>query len=142
MTVGSHVTQIASVAAPRRDDLEVEDFEGVDDDPVRCLDPETRPAMVEEINVLRKRNEASAASSRSRVFGLVPGLGSHISWEDRLDGRLAQAICSIQSIKGASIGEAWDVPAGPAPRPTTRSSTPRSAASTGRPTAPAGSKAA
>ena len=31
------------------------------------------------------------------------------SWEDRLDGRLAQAICSIQSIKGASIGQAWDV---------------------------------
>ncbi len=39
----------------------------------------------------------------------MPGLGSHISWEDRLDGRLAQAICSIQSIKGASIGQAWDV---------------------------------
>src|SRR5690349_8077709 len=43
------------------------------------------------------------------VFGLVPGLGSHISWEDRLDGRLAGAVASIQSIKGVSIGEAWDV---------------------------------
>jgi chorismate synthase len=40
---------------------------------------------------------------------VVPGIGSHISWEDRLDGRLAGAVASIQSIKGVAIGEAWDV---------------------------------
>ena len=44
-----------------------------------------------------------------RAFGLVPGLGSHISWEERLDGRLAGAVASIQSVKGVAIGEAWDV---------------------------------
>lgn len=109
VTVRSHVTQIGSVVAPERDDLAVEDFEGVDDDPVRCLDPETSAAMVEEINVLRKKNESLGGTFEVRVFGLVPGLGGHISWEDRLDGRLAQAICSIQSIKGVSIGQAWDV---------------------------------
>ncbi len=109
VTVRSHVTQIGSVVAPERDDLEIEDFEGVDDDPVRCLDPEVSAAMVEEINVLRKKNESLGGTFEVRVFGLVPGLGGHISWEDRLDGRLAQAICSIQSIKGVSIGQAWDV---------------------------------
>jgi chorismate synthase len=97
------------VVAPERDDLSPEDFEGVDEDPVRCLDPETSAAMVEEINVLRKKNESLGGTFEVRVFGLVPGLGGHISWEDRLDGRLAQAICSIQSIKGVSIGQAWDV---------------------------------
>ena len=109
VTVRSHVTQIGSVVAPERDDLKIDDFEGVDDDPVRCLDSETSAAMVEAINVLRKKNESLGGTFEVRVFGLVPGLGGHISWEDRLDGRLAQAICSIQSIKGVSIGQAWDV---------------------------------
>ena len=44
-----------------------------------------------------------------RAFGLVPGIGSHTSWEERLDGQLAQAIVSIQAVKGVSVGEAWEV---------------------------------
>jgi chorismate synthase len=107
--IHSHVLQIASVRAPERTDLGPEDFAGVDDDPVRCLDPETSKTMVEEINRLRKANESLGGSFEVLTFGLVPGLGSHISWEDRLDGRLAGAVASIQSIKGVAIGEAWDV---------------------------------
>jgi chorismate synthase len=107
--IHSHVLQIASVRAPERTDLEPEDFAAVDDDPVRCLDPEASKAMVEEINRLRKANESLGGTFEVLVFGLVPGIGSHISWEDRLDGRLAGAVASIQSIKGVSIGEAWDV---------------------------------
>jgi chorismate synthase len=109
VSVHSHVLQIASVRAPERPDLEPADFEGVDEDPVRCLDPETSAAMVEEINRLRKANESLGGSFEVRVFGLVPGLGSYVSWEDRLDGRLAGAVTSIQSVKGVAIGEAWDV---------------------------------
>lgn len=109
VSVHSHVTQIASVEAPEREDLDPEDFAAVDDDPVRCLDPEASAAMVEEINRLRKANESLGGTFEVRAFGLVPGLGSHISWEDRLDGRLAGAVASIQSVKGVSIGEAWDV---------------------------------
>jgi len=108
-SVHSHVTQIASVEAPEREDLGPEDFAAVDDDPVRCLDSEASAAMVEEINRLRKANESLGGTFEVRAFGLVPGLGSHISWEDRLDGRLAGAVASIQSVKGVSIGEAWDV---------------------------------
>jgi chorismate synthase len=107
--IHSHVLQIASVKAAERTDLKPEDFAGVDDDPVRCLDPDASRAMVEEINRLRKANESLGGTFEVIVFGLVPGIGSHISWEDRLDGRLAGAVASIQSIKGVSIGEAWDV---------------------------------
>jgi len=107
--VHSHVLQIASVKAEERPDLAPEDFAGVDDDPVRCLDPEASKAMVAEINRLRKANESLGGTFEVLVFGLVPGIGSHISWEDRLDGRLAGAVASIQSIKGVAIGEAWDV---------------------------------
>lgn len=107
--IHSHVLQIASVRAEERPDLAPEDFAGVDEDPVRCLDPEASKAMVEEINRLRKANESLGGSFEVLAFGLVPGLGSHISWEDRLDGRLAGAVASIQSIKGVAIGEAWDV---------------------------------
>jgi chorismate synthase len=109
VSVHSHVTQIASVTAPERSDLEPVDFAGVDDDPVRCLDAEASAAMVAEIDRLRKANESLGGAFEVCAFGLVPGLGSHISWEDRLDGRLAGAVASIQSVKGVSIGEAWDV---------------------------------
>jgi chorismate synthase len=107
--IHSHVLQIASVKAPERPDLQPADFAAVDDDPVRCLDPEASKAMVAEINRLRKANESLGGSFEVLAFGLVPGLGSHVSWEDRLDGRLAGAVASIQSIKGVAIGEAWDV---------------------------------
>jgi chorismate synthase len=65
--------------------------------------------MVEEINVLRKRNESIGGTFEVQVFGLVPGLGSHVSWEDRLDGRLAQAVMSIQAIKGVGMGDGFDL---------------------------------
>jgi chorismate synthase len=109
VSVHSHVTQIASVKAPEREDLGPADFAAVDEDPVRCLDAEASAAMVAEINRLRKANESLGGTFEVRAFGLVPGLGSHISWEDRLDGRLAGAVASIQSVKGVAIGEAWDV---------------------------------
>jgi chorismate synthase len=107
--IHSHVLQIASVRAQERLDLQPADLAAVDEDPVRCLDPEASKAMVEEINRLRKANESLGGSFEVLAFGLVPGIGSHISWEDRLDGRLAGAVASIQSIKGVAIGEAWDV---------------------------------
>lgn len=108
--VVSHVVQIGDVhAPPRQEPLTLEDFAGVDEDPVRCLDPEASRAMVQHINVQRKANESIGGVFEVVAFGLVPGLGSHVSWQERLDGRLAGAICSIQAVKGCSIGDAWDV---------------------------------
>jgi chorismate synthase len=104
--VFSHVVQIGSVRAPQRSELELADFAAVDDSPVRCLDPEVSSAMVEEINRLRKANESLGGAFEVIAFGLVPGLGSHVAWLERLDGRLGQAILSIQALKGVSIGDA------------------------------------
>jgi chorismate synthase len=113
VSVHSHVLRIASVAAPERDDLTPDDFAEVDESPVRCLDPEAGAAMVEEINVLRKRNESLGGIFEVRAFGLVPGLGSYTAWDEKLDGRLAHAVVSIQAVKGAAVGEAWEVAALP-----------------------------
>ncbi len=108
--VRSHVVQIASVRAPEpARTLALEDFATVDDSPVRCLDAEATRAMVREIDDLRKANESLGGVFEVQAFGLVPGLGSHISWEERMDGRLAMAICSIQAVKGAAIGDAFSV---------------------------------
>jgi chorismate synthase len=109
VTVFSHVLRITSVTAPIRDDLTPADFEGVDDSPVRCLDPDASRAMVAEINTLRKANESLGGVFEVRAFGLLPGLGSHISWEERLDGRLGQAMLSIQAIKAVAIGDGLTV---------------------------------
>jgi len=107
--VVSHVTQIGSVRAPARDDIRLEDFAGVDESPVRCLDAGASSAMVEEINVLRKRNESLGGIFELRAFGLAPGLGSHVSWEERLDGRIGMALLSIQALKGVGLGDGFDL---------------------------------
>jgi chorismate synthase len=107
--VRSHVIQIASVEAPRVPELRPEDFEGVDESPVRCLDKATSEAMVAEIDRLRKANESLGGVFEVHCFGLVPGLGSHVSWEERLDGLLGQAMLSIQAIKGVAIGDGVEV---------------------------------
>ena len=110
VSIHSHVVQIASVHAPAHErPLTAADFAEVDSSPVRCLDADASKAMVREIDTLRKANESLGGVFEVQAFGLVPGLGSHISWEERLDGRLAMAICSIQAMKGASIGDAFTI---------------------------------
>ncbi len=59
---------------------------------MRCLDAEASRAMVREIDALRKANESLGGVFEVQAFGLVPGLGSHVSWQERLDGRLAMAM--------------------------------------------------
>ena len=107
VTIRSHVTGIGGITAPERDGLGPEDFESVDESPVRALDPEASQAMVAEIDAARKANESLGGTFEVIAFGLVPGIGSHISWEERLDGRLAGAIMSIQAMKGVGIGDGF-----------------------------------
>jgi chorismate synthase len=109
VTVHSHVIQITGVSAPRRHDLTAADFAGVDESPVRCLDPEASRAMVAEIDRLRRANESLGGVFEVLAFGLVPGLGSHVSWRERLDGSLGQALLSIQAVKAVSIGDGLEV---------------------------------
>jgi chorismate synthase len=107
VSVFSHVTRIGTVTAPEQPDLGPEDFEGVDESPVRCLDADASQAMVAEIDAARKANESLGGVFEVRAFGLVPGIGSHISWETRLDGRLAGALMSIHAMKGVEIGDGF-----------------------------------
>jgi chorismate synthase len=112
--VRSHVTQIGPVlAGARYEPLALDDFDGVDDDPVRSLDPAASQAMVDHITAQRKANESIGGTWEVVVFGLVPGLGSHVSWEERLDGRLAGAVCSIQACKGVEFGDGFRLAAAP-----------------------------
>jgi chorismate synthase len=106
--VRSHVVQVGDVQAqPPEQPLTPASFAAVDDDPVRTLDPQASAAMVAHIDVQRKANESIGGAFEVLAFGLVPGLGSHVTWEQRLDGRLAGALCSIQAVKGAEIGEGF-----------------------------------
>jgi chorismate synthase len=109
VSVHSHVMRIGSVTAPQPEGLGPADFEQVDESPVRCLDAAASQAMVAEIDTARKANESLGGIFEVIAFGVVPGLGSHVSWEERLDGRLAQAVMSIQSMKGVGIGDGFDL---------------------------------
>jgi chorismate synthase len=105
----SHVLRIGSIEAPALGSLTPAGFSSVDDSPVRCLDEGASDAMVAEIDTARKANESLGGVFEVRAFGVVPGLGSHVSWEERLDGRLAQAVMSIQAMKGVGVGEGFDL---------------------------------
>jgi chorismate synthase len=107
--VFSHVVQIGSARAAAPTGLEASDFASVDESPVRCLDAAASDAMVEAIDVARKANESLGGVFEVRAYGLVPGIGSYLSWDSRMDGRLGQAIMSIQAMKGVSVGDAFDV---------------------------------
>jgi chorismate synthase len=109
MSVHSHVLSIGDVEAPRRDDLEPADFGGVDESPVRCLNADASAAMVAAIDAARKANESLGGVYEVRAFGVLPGLGSHVSWDAKIDGRLAQAVMSIQAMKGVSIGDGFEL---------------------------------
>jgi chorismate synthase len=103
----SHVTRIGTITAPVPEALGPGDFEGVDESPVRSLDAGASEAMVAEIDAARKANESLGGEFEVIAFGVVPGIGSHISWKERLDGRLAQAIMSIQALKGVGVGDGF-----------------------------------
>jgi chorismate synthase len=115
--VVSHVTQIGGVKAPApARPVSLAQFAAVDDSPVRCLDAGASREMVAHIDAQRKANESLGGVFEVLAFGLVPGLGSHVSFEERLDGRLAGAICSIQAIKGFELGDGLALTALPGSR--------------------------
>lgn len=108
--VRSHVTRIGAVdASPRDEALSLTEFDGVDDSPVRCLDKTAEREMIREIDTQRKANESLGGIFEVLVFGAIPGLGSYATWDGRIEGRLAQAICSIQAIKGVGFGDGFDL---------------------------------
>jgi len=69
-----------------------------------CADPETEQKMKEVVDQAYRTGDTVGGVFEVVARGLPPGLGSHATWDSRLDGRLAQAIVSIQAVKGVEIG--------------------------------------
>ncbi len=105
----SHVVRIGEETVPLRDDLTVDDFDGVDESPVRCLDPTASERMKAAIKAAGQRHDTLGGVFEVWAFGLMPGLGSHVSQDTRLDGRLGHAMLSIQAIKGVELGAGFEL---------------------------------
>ncbi len=86
------------------------DLDAVDASPVRAFTGETdahEASMIEQIEKAKKSGDTLGGVVEVVVTGLPVGLGSHVSWDSRLDGQLAQAVMSIQAIKGVEIGDGF-----------------------------------
>ncbi|WP_432975509.1 chorismate synthase [Dactylosporangium sp. CA-233914] len=103
----SHVIELGSVAAKAGLLPTPDDFERIDADPLRCLDPEASARMVEEVDAAKKDADTLGGIVEVLAYGVPPGLGSHVQWDRKLDARLATALMSIQAIKGVEIGDAF-----------------------------------
>ncbi len=102
--VSSHVIRIGEVAAGRQDPLPSALNPMADASPVRCLDSNAASAMVEAIDAAGAEGDTLGGVFEIVATGLPVGLGSYVSWDQRLDGRLAAAVMSIQAMKGVEIG--------------------------------------
>jgi chorismate synthase len=102
----SHTIGVGRVALERRaswEDVEIvcEDLES----PLRCVDDETETKMKAEVDHALRAGDSVGGVFEVVARGVPPGLGSHAQWDEKLDGRLAQAVMSIQAVKGVEIGE-------------------------------------
>jgi chorismate synthase len=107
--VVSHVIQLGSVRSKSDDRPTPADLDHVDASPLRCFDPAAEEAMVEEIKAVAKEGDSLGGVAEVLAYGVPVGLGSHVHWDRRLDGLLAQALMSIQAVKGVEIGDGFGV---------------------------------
>jgi chorismate synthase len=96
--------QIGEVSAPGSGSLAWADFDGVDESQVRCLDAGASQEMVAAIKAAGQDHDSLGGVFEVIAFNPLRGLGSHVSGDSRLDGRLGQAMLGIQAIKGVEIG--------------------------------------
>lgn len=109
IAIVSHVVQMGPVASKSPVRPGPADLSGVDDSQVRCFDPEAEEAMIAEIRAAAKVGDSLGGVVEVIGYGAPVGLGSHVHWDRKLDGQLAQALMSIQAVKGVEIGDALDV---------------------------------
>jgi chorismate synthase len=102
--IGSHVVRIGDVEAPTPETLPVPLNPAADASPVRCLDAAASTAMVAAIDAAKRDRDSLGGVVEVVVRGLPVGLGAHVSWDRKLDGRLAGAVMSIPAVKGVEIG--------------------------------------
>ncbi len=107
--VYSHIVAIGEVTAPSYDLEWSELFARAEASEVRCADAETTERMKARIDEAKKAGESLGGVFEVAAVGLPPGLGSYTQWDQKLDGLLAQAIMSINAIKGVEFGEGFAV---------------------------------
>ncbi len=105
VTVLSHVVAIGKAASRSERLPTIEDLPGIDDSQVRAFGAETEAAMVAEIERAKADRDTLGGVMEVLVYGLPPGVGSHVHWDRKLDARLGEALLSIQAMKAVEIGD-------------------------------------
>jgi chorismate synthase len=104
VAIGSHLVHLGGVDAARPLEMPASLNEAADASPLRTLDAEAERAMIARIDVAKREGNTLGGICEVVVDGLPVGLGSHVSWDRKLDGRLAGAMMSIPAVKGVEIG--------------------------------------
>jgi len=105
IAIHSHVLSIGGVTAGDNSSVNWEDVEKSE---VRCADPDAAIKMMAVIDEAKEAGDTVGGVVEVVATGLPIGLGSHVQWDRKIDGRLAQAIMSINAIKAVTIGDGWD----------------------------------
>ena len=105
----SHVTQLGSVRAPANVLPTMSDLEAIDTSEVRCFDAGTEAAMITAIKDAAREGDSLGGIVEVIAYGVPIGLGSHVHWDRKIDALLAQAVMSIQAVKGCEIGDGFEV---------------------------------
>jgi len=105
----SHVVQLGAVVSKSERRPAPADLAAVDASPVRCFDPEAEAAMVAEVQAAMKDGDSLGGAVEVLGYGVPVGLGSHVHWDRKIDGRLMQAVGSIQAVKAVEVGEGIEV---------------------------------
>src|SRR2546423_1198898 len=111
MQVLSHVIRIGAAAAPEERKPTPEDLWSVDESPVRCFDPDAAEEMIGEVKAAQRDGDSVGGVFEVLGYGVPPGLGSHVHWDRKIDGILAQALMSIQAIKAVEVGPGFTMAA-------------------------------
>jgi chorismate synthase len=111
--VRSHVVRIAGAALAPERTVTWDEIAGVEESPVRCVDPDVGRAMIAEIDRARKDGDSVGGELEVVARGVPAGLGSSAHWDRRLDGRLAQALMSIHAVKAVALGAGFEAGATP-----------------------------
>ena len=107
VSLHSHVISIAGVfAEPTDGDI---DWDAVEESPVRCADPKASELMMAEIDAAKDAGDTVGGTVEIIAENVPIGLGSHVHWDRKIDGQIAQAIMSINAVKAVSVGPGWDV---------------------------------
>jgi chorismate synthase len=101
----SHVTALGRATVDSASLPRPEDLDRIDASPVRCLDSAVEEAMIAEVKAAAKVGDSLGGVAQVVAWDVPVGLGSHVHWDRKLDGLLAQALMSIQAVKAVWIGE-------------------------------------